>query len=130
MENLRKEFNRLMSQAGKENEGKVLEEFAKKYENDPVAKAKISNLIKDGIAASGKRIENLSVKLQLQEASEMLNLSYIATHYFQKTKSWLSQRINSHIVNGKPAKFTEDEMKTFNLALKDMGKKIGSISVH
>src|SRR5690625_670422 len=130
MENLRKEFNRLMAQAGKENEDKVLEEFAKKYENDPVAKAKISNLIKDGIAASGKRIENLSVKLQLQEASEMLNLSYIATHYFQKTKSWLSQRINSHIVNGKPAKFTEDEMKTFNLALKDMGKKIGSISVH
>src|SRR5699024_11771145 len=66
---------------------------------------------------------DLSIKMQLQETAEMLNLSFIAKHYFHKTRGWLSQRINSHVVNGKPAKFTEKEMDTLNFALKDMGKK-------
>lgn len=130
MKDLKTEFNNLMSKAGKEDEDKALNEFCKKYEFNQEAKDEILKLIKEGISASGKRIEDLSVKVQLSEASKMLNLSYIAKHYFNKTKSWLSQRINSHVVNGKPAKFTDEEMKTLNFALKDMGKKIGSISVH
>lgn len=129
MEKLKKEFEKLMSQAGKENEDQALEEFCKKYESDKKALAQIREMIKGGISASGKRIENLTIKMQLQEATEMLNLSFISKHYFHRTKAWLSQRINSHIVNGKPAKFTDEEMKILNFALKDMGQRIGSISV-
>jgi len=129
MENLKKEFKAVMAHSGKENEDEVLETFCLKYENNEEAKAEIAKLIKEGIVEAGKQIDEIGIKIQLKEVMEMVSLAYIARHYFKKTKSWLSQRINAHTVNGKPAKFTDDELKTFNFALKDIGKKIGSISV-
>jgi hypothetical protein len=130
MENLKKEFKILMAQAGKENEHEVLEAFCRKYENNEKVKVEIAKLIKEGVVESGKRIDDINMKMQLKEVTEIVSLAYIARHYFRKTKSWLSQRINAHTVNGKPAKFTDDELNTLNFALKDIGKKIGSISVH
>ena len=53
-----------------------------------------------------------------------MNLAYIAEHYFGKSRSWLSQRINGNVVNGKPCGFTEDELATFRAALRDMSHKL------
>ena len=75
------------------------------------------------------RLEENVIKLQLQEISEIISLSYLAKKYFGKTKSWLYQRINGNIVNGKPCKFTESELATLNNALKDISNKIGSLSI-
>ncbi len=72
----------------------------------------------------------LSIKQQMSEVSEIVSLSWIAKHYFGKTKNWLYQRINGNIVNGKPSKFTPAEIETLNFALKDISKKIGSLSIH
>jgi len=54
-------------------------------------------------------------------------LSFIAKHYFGKTKEWLYQRINGNVVNGKPCRFTAEELDRFNHALKDISQKIGSL---
>ena len=37
--------------------------------------------------------------------------------------------MNGNIINGKPAKFTEEEIKNLNFALQDISKKIGSVRV-
>lgn len=71
-------------------------------------------------------MEEMTYRLQMGEVLEIVNLSYIAKKYFGRTQSWLSQRINGCTVNGKKATFTENEIKTLNLALDDIAQIIGS----
>lgn len=73
--------------------------------------------------------KQLRMKEQLNEISQIVSMSYIAKHYFNKTKSWLSQRVNELNVNGKPAKFTQEEIDTLNAAFKDISDKIGAFKV-
>ena len=74
-------------------------------------------------------IEENAIKLQLQEVAEIVSLSYLAKKYFNKSRAWLYQRLNGNIVNGKPARFTNEELQTFNNALLDISKKIGSLNI-
>lgn len=73
--------------------------------------------------------KEMTIRMQIEGMIDILPLSYIAEKYFNKKRHWLYQKINGNIVNGKPARFTGDELKTFQFALKDISKKIGSISV-
>ena len=75
------------------------------------------------------RLEENTIKLQMQEVASIISLSYLAKRYFNKSRSWLYQRMNGNIVNGKPARFTEDELAILNSALKDISKKLGSLSI-
>ena len=74
-------------------------------------------------------MEEMTYRLQMGEVLEIVNLSYIAKKYFGRTQSWLSQRINGCIVNGKKATFTESEINTLNSALSDIANILGSHSV-
>ncbi len=84
---------------------------------------------KDSLTRKGKEIKDLSIKMQLQEVAEIISLSYIARHYFNKSRQWLNQRVNGFTVSGKPAKFTDSQLETLNVALKDISRKIGSVNV-
>ncbi|HHT22511.1 MAG TPA: DUF5053 domain-containing protein [Bacteroidales bacterium] len=70
-----------------------------------------------------QKAQNGRIKAQMEAMSEIISMSYIAKTYFNKTKSWLSQRINGLNVNGKPASFTDEELETLNFAFKDISKK-------
>ncbi|MCL2860714.1 MAG: DUF5053 domain-containing protein [Oscillospiraceae bacterium] len=74
--------------------------------------------------------ESVLVREQLKEVNEIVSMSYIAKKYFNKNRTWLYQKINGNLKNGKTAKFTNSEIQTFNFALKDIGNKIGSIAIH
>lgn len=74
-------------------------------------------------------VKHLKIKEQMKDIEEIISMSFIAKTYFNKTKSWLSQRINELNVNGKPAQFTTEEINTLNEAFKDISKKIGSFSI-
>lgn len=74
-------------------------------------------------------LEENCIKFQLKEVSEIISLSWLAKKYFGKTKAWLYQRINNNIVNGKPAKFTPEEIEKLNQALQDISHKIGSLRI-
>lgn len=63
----------------------------------------------------------LLIRQQLESILPMVSLSYIAKTYFGKSKEWLYQRINGNIVNGRPAKFTQQEIDLLNNALNNMG---------
>ena len=73
--------------------------------------------------------KELKIKEQLSQISEMISMSYIAKMYFNKSKSWLSQRVNEFDVNGKPAKFLPEEIETLNFAIKDISSKLDTVRI-
>jgi len=76
-----------------------------------------------------KAVKQLKIKEQIQEMQEIVSMSFIAKTYFNKTKSWMSQRVNELNVNGKPAKFTPEEINTLNEAFKDISRKVGEFHI-
>lgn len=129
--NLQKELNKIRPFIGKDNEAfeKQLNFLFENFTSEEDQKA-ITNFITKGLEESGEKvdefIEEAKVKVQLMEVSNIISLSYIAQHYFHKTRNWLYQKINGSTVNGKTAHFTQEEIATLNYALKDISKKIGS----
>jgi hypothetical protein len=85
----------------------------------------VNNMLVESAGKIDAFIEE-SVKMQLEKVSRIISLSYIARRYFNKTQSWLYQRINGCYVNGKPARFTQEEISTLNYALQDISREIGS----
>lgn len=75
-------------------------------------------------AREQKKRTDINVREILGDLSNALSLSYIAQHYFKKDRSWLAQRINGNIVNGKPSAFTESELGILKFALMDMKNKL------
>lgn len=82
-----------------------------------------------GTLAKVEQLKEDAIKLQMGNVSNYLSMSYIAKQYFGKTRAWLYQRINGHSVNGKPCRFTEEEKATFNRALQDISREIGSLHI-
>ena len=79
----------------------------------------------DAVEAS---IAEYTLHEQMGSLSEVINLAYIARHYFGKTRQWLYQRLKGQTVNGKPAAFTPDEELTFKNALSDIGLQIATFT--
>lgn len=75
------------------------------------------------------KADDLILREQLKDVIPIVSLAYIAKTYFNKTRQWLYQRINGSLVNGKPARFTPEEIETLNNALKDIGNRLSSINV-
>lgn len=75
-------------------------------------------------AREQKKRTDIDVRGMLGDLGDALSLSYIAQHYFQKDRSWLAQRINGNIVNGKPSAFTESELEILKFSLMDMKNKL------
>lgn len=67
-------------------------------------------------------------KQKMQPVLDFVSASYIAQHYFGKTRQWLYQRINGNKVNGKTADFTPEEIKTLSKALDEMGEAMKHLS--
>jgi len=103
-----------------EADKKAIERFM--YESVSEVSSKTEKLIKEA--------ESILVREQLKEVSEIVSMSYIAKNYFNKNRTWLYQKINGNLKNGKQVKFSDSEIQTFNFALKDIGNKIGSIAIH
>ena len=82
-------------------------------------------LVKDLAAIFKKAI----LRDKLGELPEAISFSYIAKKYFGKSRNWLYQRINGNIVNGKKARFTDNELKTFLNALNDVSEMIHQTSL-
>lgn len=75
-----------------------------------------------------KSVEQYTLHQQMGSLSEVINLAYIARHYFGKTRQWLYQRLKGQTVNGKPASFTPEEQNTFRAALDEIGLQIAAFT--
>lgn len=71
----------------------------------------------------GKTIEKPSAVLsQIQflkreDLLRVINGAYIAERFFGKSGCWFSQKLNGNIKNGKPCKFSNEELKQLKVAL-------------
>ena len=111
--------------------------------NDPKEKARMFNELQDLMAEGGeevaqeylegldnlqKRVNEEFLKQNLEFIRKSMNLTFIAKEYFGKSHAWLSQRINGNLVNGKPAHFTEEELKHLKLTLNEISTRIRLVS--
>ena len=71
----------------------------------------------------------LTIQEQLKPYKEILPISYIARTYFGKSEAWLQQRIYGYKVRGKVYSLSDKDINTQNLAIQDISKKIGSLSI-
>ena len=74
-------------------------------------------------------IDDIKLRLTLEEISQFVSLSYIAKHYFNKSRSWLHNKMKGYLVNGKNVSFTPDEAMKLKNALKDISQTIEKASV-
>lgn len=72
---------------------------------------------------------NITIREQMKEVADLVPVAYIAKNYFGKSRAWLYQRINGYKVRGHIYTLNDKEMEVFNRALKEIGNKIGSLSV-
>ena len=66
--------------------------------------------------------------LKQSDIIKVLNASYIAKRFFGKSKGWFSQKLNGHIKNGQPAKFTDEEITTLRNALYTLSIELQEIA--
>ena len=82
-----------------------------------------------GIRKALSESDELVFRAKLGDMPEALSFSYIAQKYFGKSRSWLMQKVNGNTVNGKPARFTDQEREQFRDALQDLSKKLSALAV-
>lgn len=129
---MKREIEELFKLRGKKFDTR-LDVLHEKYKANAAFKKEVELFIKEGLKSTGKNLDRIEkeidLKKQIEEVAEIISLSYVAKAYFGKTRNWLYQRINGNIVNGKKSKFTSEELRQFQKALKDISKKIGSLSI-
>ena len=103
----KKRFNAYVNSLSPSDKKEFLNEF-KKGAEQAIDEAK-------KLAKIAKRKEKLDKVL------DFASMSYIAEHYFGKSRQWLYQRINGNLINSKPADFTQEELKTLSFALSELG---------
>ncbi len=79
-------------------------------------------------AMAKRKRPDIEAKPLLGNACDALSLSYIAKKYFGKDRTWLYQRLNGTLVNGKPATFTQKELTILADSLKDLSSQLSEIS--
>lgn len=84
----------------------------------------VASIAVEQIKESHAEIDAYLVRKQMEQILPCISLAYIAETYFKKSRHWLYQRVNGLLVNGKPAKFTPQEMETLNFALRDIGERL------
>lgn len=75
-----------------------------------------------------KSLATYTLHERMGTLTEVINLAYIARHYFGKTRQWLYQRLKGQLINGKPAAFTPAEEATFLRALNEIGVQLATFS--
>ena len=68
------------------------------------------------------------IRSTMGELGNAVSFAYIAKHYFGKSQSWLTQRLNGSTVNGKTARFSKSELIQFQNAIHDLGRKLSALA--
>lgn len=85
---------------------------------------KFSEGMLECIKETNKEADELLLKEKLESILPFISVSALVKTYFKKSPQWFYQRLNGSMINGKPVKFNEGELKTLANALIDISKKI------
>lgn len=81
------------------------------------------------ISDLNSEIKDVNQAINLLKANKIISLTYLSETYLNKSRSYLSQRINQNIVNGEKATLTEDDIMKIKEGLQDMSKKLYDLSL-
>ena len=82
----------------------------------------------EGFMETVEKVMTYRVQDHMEPITPMINLSYIAEHYFHRSRGWLSQKLNGSVMNGKPVTFTKEEISILADALRDISKKLEDVA--
>lgn len=132
MENINSIFNELKSLMGKTD--KASEErrdeislWLKENSANEEVKEAYNRSMTEGLAEVKSGVDKL--REQIDSRYDLLPISYIAQHYFGKSKAWLYQRLNGNKVRGKVYTLNDEQKNIFNSAVKDIARQIGSVQL-
>ncbi len=132
MENINSIFNELKSLMGKTD--KASEErrdeislWLKENSTNAEVKEAYNRFMTEGLAEAKSGVDKL--REQIDSRYDLLPISYIAQHYFGKSKAWLYQRLNGNKVRGKVYTLNDEQKNIFNSAVKDIARQIGSVQL-
>ena len=94
--------------------------------NEEVKEA-YNRFMTEGLAEVKSGVDKL--REQIDSRYDLLPISYIAQHYFGKSKAWLYQRLNGNKVRGKVYTLNDEQKSIFNSAVKDIARQIGSVQL-
>jgi hypothetical protein len=119
------EYHQASEPERKEIERRVQEEFTtlSDAEKAEVQKTFQASLDKK-ISRAEELIREVNLKLELENVSRYVSMSYIARRFFGKSRQWLNNRIKGNLVNGKAARFSEDELNSLSSALVKLSGEI------
>lgn len=138
MDNFNKKLNELKLVIGKEDSESMSKFDAiiaelQNTELNETERKELEELLRKGLAEISTSMDaiekEIRIRDQIKDSLDILPLSYIAKHYFGKSASWLYQRINGNKVRGKVYTLNKEEIEIFNKALKEIGNRIGSLSI-
>ena len=134
-------FKSLMLELSKSTGGEKVDDIIKRYN---AANGNMTEAEKDAYGAKvaadiDKMLKVVDDDLEVLKAEKIrsamgdlgnaISFAYIAKHYFGKSQSWLTQRLNGSIVNGKAARFNKTELIQFQNAIHDLGRKLSAITL-
>ena len=118
--------SRYMNAKNEQERDAVRKEIAELCDEDTM---KVASIATEQIQESIDEINGIIIRRQLEDILPFMSLAYIAKRYFGKSRQWLYQRVNGTIVNGKAARFTNQEIDILNAAIQDMGNRLLSTKV-
>lgn len=130
-----KELGAIMNATTDENDTRYQEKFLyikEIYTTSEDAEA-IADFMLSRFDSLNNKVEEfkkqLSIQEQFEQVKDIVSVSYIAKNYFGKSAAWLQQRIYGYKVRGKVYSLSNEDVNTFNHALQDISKRIGSLQI-
>ena len=130
-----KELAVIMDATTDENDIRYQEKFAyiKEHYTTPEDASIIADFMMSRFDALNTEVEEfktqLSIQEQFEQVKDIVSVSYIAKNYFGKSAAWLQQRIYGYKIRGKVYTLSSEDVNTFNYALQDISKRIGSLQI-
>ena len=126
IDNLLSEFLQLDTDEQREQfRGKIAQTLSDKTEEEVREYAEsLQHKAQETIDPSQALIDEYDFKQALNDIVPAVTWSYIAEEYFQKSRSWFSQRMNGYHVNNKAASFTDEEIDLLSNSLLDLSERI------
>ena len=91
-------------------------------------KVTLAELEEKELIARREVLKAEKIRSAMGDLGNAISFAYIAKHYFGKSQSWLTQRLNGSVVNGKTARFNKTELIQFQNAIHDLGRKLSAIA--
>ena len=76
--------------------------------------------------AQQMQVKSEAVWVVFHELDGLINVSRLAKEYFNKSQSWLAQKINGYSVDHKARTFTREEYVQLSSALRDIASRLNN----